>query len=90
MAIEFTNTEADEEETLFFRLNRSSCTTTSCITTTIFIPVHNPLDVIPKDKTRFAWFPKCIQNLIFYVNEKQKECVYLTHKIHDYEFTVQM
>ena len=55
-----------------------------------YIPAHNPLDMIPKHKTRCAWYPKCLRTITLCKGKRKELCVYFKHKIHDNDFIAEM
>ena len=55
-----------------------------------YIPAHNPLENIPTERTRCAWYPKCKKNRIICKGLNRKNCIHFKHRDGDEDFVNEM
>ena len=54
-----------------------------------YIPTHNPIEAIPLDNTRCAWYSKCCRPRVVCMGVKKSTCQFLKHRADDREFVMQ-
>ena len=55
-----------------------------------YIPAHNPLENIPTERTRCAWYPKCKKNRIICKGLNRKNCIHFKHRDGDEDVVNEM